>query len=217
MFNMQHTTMGQSIVCYLPSSYIVWTIKNFLRVPYVSWHRLFRQGMDSDTIAELVLDSLSPVSDCWSRWLRNCLTFQQRKTRWASFFTSSLLTNNFRTACEKQRGSIINISLYICESALTSTVLNPDILLDFPSSCNSSYRMYYIQSTFFLFMNFFYYRLQPCGHGLTSKSRRCRSVEPSECLTSILFLSFFTQPYVDLVHGDSPPHRSLLLDYTRTK
>ncbi|RDB16062.1 hypothetical protein Hypma_003454 [Hypsizygus marmoreus] len=24
------------------------------------------------------------------------------------------------------------------------------------------------------------------------------------------------QPYVDLVHGDSPPHRSLLLDYTRT-
>lgn len=25
------------------------------------------------------------------------------------------------------------------------------------------------------------------------------------------------QPYVDLVHGDSPPHKSLLLDYTRTK
>ncbi|KAJ6629223.1 hypothetical protein B0H10DRAFT_1988625 [Mycena sp. CBHHK59/15] len=24
------------------------------------------------------------------------------------------------------------------------------------------------------------------------------------------------QPYVDLVHGDSPPHKSLLLDYTRT-
>jgi hypothetical protein len=23
------------------------------------------------------------------------------------------------------------------------------------------------------------------------------------------------QPYVDLVHGDSPPQRSLLLDYTR--
>jgi hypothetical protein len=25
------------------------------------------------------------------------------------------------------------------------------------------------------------------------------------------------QPYIDLVHGDSPPQRSLLLDYTRTK
>ena len=23
------------------------------------------------------------------------------------------------------------------------------------------------------------------------------------------------QPYVDLIHGDSPPHRSLLLDYTQ--
>lgn len=25
------------------------------------------------------------------------------------------------------------------------------------------------------------------------------------------------KPYVDLVHGNSPPHRSLLLDYTRQK
>jgi hypothetical protein len=25
------------------------------------------------------------------------------------------------------------------------------------------------------------------------------------------------QPYIDLLHGDSPPQRSLLLDYTRTK
>jgi hypothetical protein len=25
------------------------------------------------------------------------------------------------------------------------------------------------------------------------------------------------QPYIDLVHGDSPPQKSLLLDYTRTK
>lgn len=25
------------------------------------------------------------------------------------------------------------------------------------------------------------------------------------------------QPYIDLIHGDSPPQRSLLLDYTRTK
>jgi Protein of unknown function (DUF3433) len=25
------------------------------------------------------------------------------------------------------------------------------------------------------------------------------------------------QPYIDLVHGNSPPQRSLLLDYTRTK
>jgi hypothetical protein len=25
------------------------------------------------------------------------------------------------------------------------------------------------------------------------------------------------QPYIDLVHGDSPPQRSLLLDYTRSK
>ncbi len=26
-----------------------------------------------------------------------------------------------------------------------------------------------------------------------------------------------SQPYVDLLHGDSPPQRSLLLDYTRTQ
>jgi len=30
MFNMLHTAMDQSMVCYLPSSYIVWTIENFL-------------------------------------------------------------------------------------------------------------------------------------------------------------------------------------------
>lgn len=37
-------------------------------------------------------------------------------------------------------------------------------------------------------------------------------------LSSIFFPSLFTlfQPYVDLVRGDAPPEKSLLLDYTRT-
>ena len=29
--------------------------------------------------------------------------------------------------------------------------------------------------------------------------------------------SWLRQPYIDLAHGNSPPHRSLLLDYTRQK
>ena len=42
-------------------------------------------------------------------------------------------------------------------------------------------------------------------------------VRPS--LSHIYFPPLITclQPYVDLTHGDAPPQRSLLLDYTRTK
>ncbi len=39
-------------------------------------------------------------------------------------------------------------------------------------------------------------------------------------LINLFRVNYLTQnfkPYVDLVHGDSPPHRSLLLDYTRDK
>jgi hypothetical protein len=51
------------------------------------------------------------------------------------------------------------------------------------------------------------------GPGRISRSRRCRSI-PSSVLLA-LHLPFL-QPYIDLVRGDAPPEKSLLLDYTRT-
>jgi len=72
-------------------------------------------------------------------------------------------------------------------------------------------------------MHFLYVRL-PAARDLSSWLIIQQTLPPVIVAMVIVALLTWTdieikkmQPYIDLVHGDSPPQRSLLLDYTRTK
>jgi hypothetical protein len=89
-------------------------------------------------------------------------------------------------------------------------VIRQFLRLSWPPSFVSAVEIMLLTSANFLLLE---------GCSIVGIDRYRNKEDSSELLIPFLRINhahrLLFQPYIDLIHGDSPPHRSLLLDYTQ--